>query len=82
MSKPLVRFGGNGTMSWRLRDDITDSGSFRIDGDKLYLTLPVLTRNREESFVIYRNGNTPKFSFGHGYDLILVGPFLCFFSPN
>jgi tetratricopeptide (TPR) repeat protein len=77
-----VRFAGDGTTNWKLRDDISDSGRFRIDGDKLYLTLPVLTRNRETPFSVYRNTNTSKFEFGRGYDFILVGPFLCFFSPQ
>jgi adenylate cyclase len=77
-----VRFASNGTISWKLRDDITDSGKFRIDRDKLYLTLPVLTRNRETLFLVYRNADTSKIALGHGYDFVLVGPFLCFFSPD
>jgi hypothetical protein len=77
-----VRFTNDGAMSWKLRDDITDSGRFRIDGDKLYLTLPFLTRNRETPFSVYRNVSTSKIEYGRGYDFIMVGPFLCFFSPQ
>jgi adenylate cyclase len=80
--KTTVRFGRDGTINWALRDDINDSGKFRIDGDKLYLTLPVLTRNRETPFSVYRNTNASKLTSGRGYDFILVGPFLCFFSPQ
>jgi adenylate cyclase len=80
--KLTVRFADDGTINWTLRDDINDSGNFRVDGGKLYLTLPVLTRNRETSFAVYRNGATSKLPFGRGYDFILVGPFLCFFSPD
>jgi hypothetical protein len=77
-----VRFSGNGRMSFDLRDDINDAGRFRIDGTKLYLTRPLLTRDRETPFSVYRNANTSKFEFGRGYHFVLVGPFLCFFSPD
>jgi adenylate cyclase len=77
-----VRFAQNGTINWALRDDINDSGKFRIDGSKLYLTLPVLTRDRETPFAVYRNTTSSKLTSGRGYDFVLVGPFLCFFSPE
>ena len=78
----MIRFAGDGSLSWTPRDDISDTGRSRIDVDNICVTLPLLTRNRETCFAVYQNGSNPTLNLGRGYSYVLVGPDLCYFSPK
>jgi TolB-like protein/class 3 adenylate cyclase len=80
--KSTIRFGEDGSMSWALREDISDTGRSRIDADKACIVLPLLTRDREACYSVYRNGSNPTLNLGRGYDYVMVGPALCYFSPQ
>ena len=80
--KSTVRFGGDGSLAWSPREDINDIGRSRLDADKICVTLPLLTRGRDTCFAVYRNGRDPTLEMGRGYDYVMVGPGLCYFSPQ
>ena len=80
--KSTVRFGGDKSIAWSPREDINDIGRSRLDADEICVTLPLLTRDRDTCFAVYRNGRDPTLEMGRGYDYVMVGPSLCYFSPQ
>jgi adenylate cyclase len=80
--KATVQFGGDGSIAWSPREDINDIGRSRLDADKMCVTLPLLTRDYDTCFAVYRNDRDPTLKMGRGYDYVMVGPSLCYFSPQ
>lgn len=74
------RFDVDGDVAWTARHDVSDTGSSRIVGDDLCLTLPVITRGREACFAVFKvTGNN---HLTQGYDYALAGPSLCYFREG
>jgi hypothetical protein len=74
------RFDARGDVVWTARHDISDTGSSRIDGNDVCVTLPVITRGREACFAVFKiKGNN---HLTKGYDFALAGPSLCYFKEN
>jgi hypothetical protein len=80
--KSTVRFGGDGSIAWSPREDINDIGRSRLDADQICVRLPLLTRDRDTCFAVYLNGSDPTLDMGRGYDYVMVGPSLYYFSPQ
>jgi adenylate cyclase len=80
--RSTVRFGEDGSIAWSPREDINDIGRSRLDADQICVRLPLLTRDRDTCFAVYRNGSDPTLDLGRGYAYVMVGPSLCYFSPQ
>lgn len=77
---PLLRISSQGHALWQLRHDISETGQARVEGGRLCLRFPVLSRNRDLCFRIYPNEPPAVFSKDHAY--VMDGPLLCFFTPT
>jgi len=76
------RVSADGSVNWTAREIIQDSGHGRIDAGKLCLRLSFLTHNKEACSTVYRNTGVTSFDWGRGYDFVLIGPSVCFFSQQ
>jgi adenylate cyclase len=78
--KSVVSFAADGATSWTVREDLADTGTSRVNGEKLCMTFPYFTFGHETCMDVYRNGASPRFELGRQYEFVLAGPDLCYFS--
>ena len=73
-------FATNGAVIWTARDDISDSGTSRIDSDQICVKLPTITRNRDACYSVFKIKGTNAYTRNYGF--ALVGPSLCYFREK
>jgi TolB-like protein len=70
------QFTADGTMGWTMRHDLADSGAMRLHDDRICVTMPALTRNREACYTVLKAKGVA-FLF-QDYPYALAGPNLCY----
>ena len=74
-----MHFTETARVTWQVRHDITDSGEATIEGDRLCLRLPILTRNEKACYLVLHN-NDSDHPLGKNYDYVLIGSSFFYFS--
>ena len=72
------RFAPDGTTTWQLRHDVSDTAPADIRDDQICFRFPVLTRHRPACFLVFRDQDV--MVAGASYDYMFVGPNLCYLS--
>jgi tetratricopeptide (TPR) repeat protein len=72
-----MRFSAEGTMSWTVRHDVSETGLSRMRDDRVCVALPTITRNREACFSVSKVRSDEHCV--RAYDYAFAGPSLCFF---
>ena len=70
-------FAANGAVSWTARQDISDLGTSRIDGNQICVRLPTITRDRDACSSVFKIKGSNYLT--KNYDFVLAGPSLCYF---
>ncbi len=71
-----MRFSTDGTVSWAVRHDVSDTGSSRVGDGNVCVTLPTLTRNREACFAVFEVASDEPAVSGYGARLGWPEPLL------
>jgi hypothetical protein len=74
------RFSADRAFTWTLRHDLTDTGTSRIGDSDLCVKLPVITRDREACYSIFKIESDEQPI--RNYDYAFVGPTLCYFREK
>jgi adenylate cyclase len=75
-------FSKEGLATWQVRHDISDTSTTRLEGDGVCFRFPLITRGREACYQVFRNPGDDRFPEREGYEYVMVGPELYYFSPK
>ena len=75
-------FSREGLVTWQVRNDISDTSPAIIDGDDVCFRFSFITRGREACYQIFSNPGDDRLPQSKGYEYVMVGPELYYFSPN
>jgi hypothetical protein len=74
------QFAADGRFTWTLRHDLTDTGTSRFENDNVCIKMPVITRNREACYSVFKvEVNNQLY---RDYDYAFAGPMLCYFKEK
>jgi hypothetical protein len=74
------RFSAGGSFTWTVRHDLTDTGTSRIEESNVCVKMPVITRNREACYFVFKvEGDNDLI---RDYDYAFAGPMLCYFKEK
>lgn len=74
------QFSADGSFTWTLRHDLTDTGTSRFENNNVCIKMPVMTRNREACYVVFEvEGDNHLI---RDYDYAFAGPMLCYFREK
>ena len=75
-------FSKDGLAIWQVRHDISDTSTTRIEGEGVCFRFLLITRGREACYQVFRNPGDDRLPESGGYEYVMVGPELYYFSPE
>jgi adenylate cyclase len=74
------QFSGDSGFTWTLRHDLTETGTSRFEDNNVCIKMPVMTRNREACYFVFKVEGDNHLVRDYGY--AFVGPMLCYFREK
>ncbi|MCE3247372.1 MAG: adenylate cyclase protein, partial [Geminicoccaceae bacterium] len=73
-------FSKEGLATWKVRHDISDTSTSRVEGDGICFRFSLITRGREACYQVFRNPADDRFPEREDYEYVMVGPELYYLN--